>query len=263
MECVQGMKHSVRQTNLDDFSSTRHPHLSQQEVCKEIMRRLTEAGCEAMNCPNFTDDLQAHFNRLPNRYTLDVNTERAEDVLLHRRLLQLAEIPANRPVFHVRSAQVISPVMEGGEELSVPTASSQKQESHNDSLGSTHQKLKSPNIGDLAIDGQKPCIIDEGQNSDDEDSTLSPRDQQVFAHEVIFSTIDKTKLLSQLSSILADLGLNIREAHVYSTTDGYSLDVFVVEGWPREAQCRAQELLTSCHDVVRAQKICNTLWGVH
>ncbi|KAL7235689.1 hypothetical protein ACSBR1_019059 [Camellia fascicularis] len=29
-------------------------------------------------------------------------------------------------------------------------------------------------------------------------------------------------------------GLNIREAHVFSTTDGYSLDVFVVDGWPVE-----------------------------
>lgn len=38
----------------------------------------------------------------------------------------------------------------------------------------------------------------------------------------------------QLSSLLADVGLNIREAHVFSTVDGYSLDVFVVDGWPTE-----------------------------
>jgi hypothetical protein len=34
--------------------------------------------------------------------------------------------------------------------------------------------------------------------------------------------------------LLADVGLNIREAHVFSTVDGYSLDVFVVDGWPTE-----------------------------
>jgi UTP:GlnB (protein PII) uridylyltransferase len=28
-----------------------------------------------------------------------------------------------------------------------------------------------------------------------------------------------------------DLGLNIREAHVFNTTDGFALDVFVVDGW--------------------------------
>jgi UTP:GlnB (protein PII) uridylyltransferase len=34
--------------------------------------------------------------------------------------------------------------------------------------------------------------------------------------------------------LLSDIGLNIREAHVFSTVDGYSLDVFVVDGWPIE-----------------------------
>lgn len=38
----------------------------------------------------------------------------------------------------------------------------------------------------------------------------------------------------QLTALLAELGLNIQEAHVFSTTDGFSLDVFVVDGWPYE-----------------------------
>ena len=38
----------------------------------------------------------------------------------------------------------------------------------------------------------------------------------------------------QLTSLLAELGLNIQEAHAFSTIDGYSLDVFVVDGWPYE-----------------------------
>ncbi|GJV71675.1 hypothetical protein Tco_1491670 [Tanacetum coccineum] len=40
-------------------------------------------------------------------------------------------------------------------------------------------------------------------------------------HEITFSTDDKPKLLSQ-------------EAHAFSTVDHYSLDVFVVDGWPYE-----------------------------
>ena len=40
----------------------------------------------------------------------------------------------------------------------------------------------------------------------------------------------------QLSAVLADVGLNIREAHVFSTSDGFSLDVFVVDGWPSEVR---------------------------
>lgn len=40
------------------------------------------------------------------RYVSDVNVERAEDVLMHKRLLNLAEDPDNRPAFEVRLVQV-------------------------------------------------------------------------------------------------------------------------------------------------------------
>ncbi|KAK4710104.1 hypothetical protein R3W88_004617 [Solanum pinnatisectum] len=41
-------------------------------------------------------------------------------------------------------------------------------------------------------------------------------------------------LVFQLTSIVSEIGLNIEEAHVFSTADGFSLDVFVVDGWPYE-----------------------------
>ncbi|KAE8715576.1 ACT-like protein tyrosine kinase family protein isoform 2 [Hibiscus syriacus] len=53
-------------------------------------------------------------------------------------------------------------------------------------------------------------------------------------HEITISTNDKPKLLTQVTSLLSELGLNIQEAHAFSTTDGYSLDVFVVDGWALE-----------------------------
>lgn len=37
---------------------------------------------------------------------MDVNVERAQDVLMHKRLLQLAHDPATRPAFEVRPVQV-------------------------------------------------------------------------------------------------------------------------------------------------------------
>lgn len=40
------------------------------------------------------------------RYALDVHTDRAEDVLTHKRLLEEAKFPEKRPVFHVRAVQV-------------------------------------------------------------------------------------------------------------------------------------------------------------
>lgn len=45
---------------------------------------------------------------------------------------------------------------------------------------------------------------------------------------------NRINLFLQLSAFLSDIGLNIREAHVFSTMDGYSLDVFVVDGWATE-----------------------------
>lgn len=49
-----------------------------------------------------------------------------------------------------------------------------------------------------------------------------------------FLIIDKCIDVLQLTSLLADIGLNIQEAHAFSTNDGYSLDVFVVAGWSDE-----------------------------
>lgn len=37
-------------------------------------------------------------------------------------------------------------------------------------------------------------------------------------------------------ALQGDLGLNIREAHVFNTTDGFALDVFVVDGWNAEVR---------------------------
>ena len=39
---------------------------------------------------------------------------------------------------------------------------------------------------------------------------------------------------TQLTSLLSETGLDIQEAHAFSTLDGYSLDVFAVGGWPVE-----------------------------
>ncbi|KAF6149978.1 hypothetical protein GIB67_008699 [Kingdonia uniflora] len=41
-------------------------------------------------------------------------------------------------------------------------------------------------------------------------------------------------MVSQLSTSLSGIDRNIREAHVFSTTDGYSLDVLMVDEWPAE-----------------------------
>jgi hypothetical protein len=44
-----------------------------------------------------------------------------------------------------------------------------------------------------------------------------------------------------------DLGLNIREAHVFNTTDGFALDVFVVDGWNNDVSTPSDWVLTQGH----------------
>jgi len=56
----------------------------------------------------------------------------------------------------------------------------------------------------------------------------------MLIHEIIFSSLDRPKLLSRLTALLSEVGLNIQEAHVYSTKDNFCLDVFVVDGWETE-----------------------------
>ncbi|XP_064972043.1 serine/threonine-protein kinase STY17-like isoform X2 [Musa acuminata AAA Group] len=211
----------------------------------EIYERLLDSGNEeVISNPNLRDLLDAHLSRLPLRYGLDLNMERVEDVLLHQKILADAEDPDKRPIFHVRFMKVQKCIRTGACEGDV-----QQQSVRIDSNGKgysdiVHEGDMVPNLRDRGIEFE-PCSKLEDLNLDVKDIAQEIRDSKevhsmrhdikdVPIHEIIFSSIDKPKLLSQLSALLADIGLNIREAHVFSTTDGYSLDVFEVDGWPEE-----------------------------
>ncbi|KAL5788926.1 hypothetical protein ACOSP7_005875 [Xanthoceras sorbifolium] len=198
-------------------------------VYNEVLRRLKESDNEDANQPRFDDELWAHFNRLPTRYALDVNAERAEDVLMHKRLLHLAHDPNNRPAIEVRLVQV-QPISDRNSADSIPLDSPRKEATQGlrQSIHPPPAFGSSPNLEALAIEASKSQDLD-GDNSVHANAQLSRP-----MHEITFSTDDKPKLLSQLTSLLADIGLNIQEAHAFSTVDGYSLDVFVVDGWPYE-----------------------------
>ncbi|XP_062184245.1 serine/threonine-protein kinase STY8-like isoform X3 [Phragmites australis] len=203
------------------------------DVRKEIYDRLMESGNEeATSDPNFKDQLDRHFERLPASYSIDLNVDKAEDVLLHRRILNECADPDKRPVFHVRFLRCIQVSADSEDK---PQGSSPRENGNcGGSLTSTlrdgefrgsepYERM----MGDLSLERRKGL--------DDSEASSARRDVQILRlHEVIFSTIDKPKLLSQLSALLSELGLNIREAHVFSTTDGFCLDVFVVDGWDTE-----------------------------
>lgn len=194
--------------------------------CKEVYTRLVQIQDEAVKNPNFAEELQAHFDRLPARYASDVALDRVDEVLVHQKLLERALMPENRPVFHVRFSErmvVGSDVNEEQPGLVTDVASS--------SLNEDHPISPEPSLKfkDLVLETGEN-VLDLEDNRSVQNRSLESQMQKPI-HEITFSTIDKPKLLSQLSSLLADIGLNIREAHVFNTNDGYSLDVFLVDGW--------------------------------
>eukprot|EP00897_Mesotaenium_endlicherianum_P009163 jgi/Mesen1/8275/ME000448S07418 len=180
------------------------------EVCAEVLNRLKEAGSEAVLQPGFQEELQVHFNRLPTRYALDVNTERAEDVLTHKKLLGLALIPENRPVFHVRPVHVLpqSPEANDGSPAESPVGSPDSGGVLGGNRPNRHSYPppafgSSPNLEALALDmanSSKAVAVDDDKDSAQSSShvpSTSPRYPHLPMHEVTFSTIDKPKLLSQ------------------------------------------------------------------
>ncbi|XP_008221196.1 PREDICTED: serine/threonine-protein kinase STY46-like isoform X3 [Prunus mume] len=216
-----------------DFS----PTLTRKQKLKvniynEVLRRLMSSDVADAKVAGFEDELWAHFNRLPTRYALDVNVERAQDVLMHKRLLLMAHDPATRPAVEVRLVQVHSA---SGSNLSRKadaqcSAYASKQSHPPPAFG------LSPDL-ELALEAEQ-LHVHHGNNAVST-SQLYTRPM----HEITISTNDKPKLLSELTSLLSDIGLNIREAHAFSTTDGYSLDVFVVDGWACEKTERLRHAL--------------------
>ncbi|KAJ9704523.1 hypothetical protein PVL29_002874 [Vitis rotundifolia] len=209
------------------------------EVYNEVLRRLKDSDNEEAFEPGFDEELWAHFVRLPTRYALDVNVERAEDVLMHKRLLHLAHDPANRPAIEVRLVQVhpTSDGIHGNIADSIHSNSPTIGPAHGSPKYSTKQSIlpppafgSSPNLEALAIEANNSHV----QDGDGDDSVHASAQYSRPMHEITFSSDDKPKLLSQLTCLLSEIGLNIQEAHAFSTVDGYSLDVFVVDGWPYE-----------------------------
>ncbi|XP_065848247.1 serine/threonine-protein kinase STY8-like isoform X2 [Euphorbia lathyris] len=221
-------------------------NFSNYDVKNDVYNRFIDSGHqEAVSNPElFRELLDSHFTRLPASYGLDVNMDRLEDILLHQKLLALAKDPDKRPVYHIRFLENLCTRTEDGDEEQVMN-----------NISTERSGSDAENGGDLPLNKRikdsavhfEPCAKLEDLNLDVRKTSKSIEEtyhrnhvsrRQEFTcmpiHEVIFSTIDKPKLLSQLSALLSDINLNIREAHVFSTTDGYSLDVFVVDGWPVE-----------------------------
>ncbi|XP_062217978.1 serine/threonine-protein kinase STY46-like isoform X2 [Phragmites australis] len=197
------------------------------EVYHEVLGRLRGAAAAPVEIsPAFEDALWAHFHRLPARYALDVNAERAEDVVTHQRLLEEARDPERRPALSVRVVQV-SRIIDGdmGDSFNPDTETVASNHVANQLVHPPPAFGSSSNLEALGLE------TSEGDARSTNNADISVHLISRPMHEITFASIDKPKLLSQLTCLLGELGLDIQEAHAFSTIDGYSLDVFVVTGW--------------------------------
>uniref|UniRef100_A0A0D9VBF9 non-specific serine/threonine protein kinase n=1 Tax=Leersia perrieri TaxID=77586 RepID=A0A0D9VBF9_9ORYZ len=216
------------------------------EVYNEVVARLRGGGAGVEISPAYEDALWAHFHRLPARYALDVNAERAEDVVTHHRLLEEAR-DARRPALSVRVVQV-SRILDGDvDDSSEPGMDQQLVDSNNLASQMVHPPPafgSCSNLEALALEASENDVSNSNNDADNSVHLISRP-----MHEITFATTDKPKVLSQLTCLLSELGLDIQEAHAFSTSDGYSLDVFVVTGWHLGGTEQLKEkLLEKFHD---------------
>uniref|UniRef100_A0A0D9WQF0 Protein kinase domain-containing protein n=1 Tax=Leersia perrieri TaxID=77586 RepID=A0A0D9WQF0_9ORYZ len=196
---------------------------------EELKRRLYERVVESRRPEELPEEASVflrHLGRLPIRYLIDLGIDRADDVLLHWRILTLCAHPDNRPVFHARFQKCIT----------VPAAKFDDDDDPCQSL-----------MEDLSLERRNKGRAGVGADNTDSMSISSRDKKTLLLHEIIFSSLDKPKLLSRLTALLSEVGLNIREAHVYSTTDGFCLDVFVVDGWETE---ETEDLITTIKEAL-------------
>ncbi|KAJ9546048.1 hypothetical protein OSB04_025755 [Centaurea solstitialis] len=237
------------------------------EVYMEVLRRLRESDCEEACRPGFEDQLWSHFSRLPVRYALDVNVERAQEVLVHKKLLHMAHDPTTRPAFEVRLIQILneiymstimqlhSSIVENGVDS---TSSDTRMKDAQISIHPCRQRHDFVYTHPPPAFGLSPSLefaFEASKSSLQGGNRVMSANQHLFRplHEITISTNDKPKLLCKLTSLLSEIGLNIQEAHAFSTTDGYSLDVFVVNGWPYEETEKLRDVLAK--EIPRVEEI--------
>ncbi|GBF88923.1 hypothetical protein Rsub_01422 [Raphidocelis subcapitata] len=215
---------------------------SKSDVAQAFLQRLQERGDIDLAVPGFVEGVCQHFERLPTRYALDVNID-SLDVLSHKRLLEEARSDPATVSFAVRSVEVLH-ARHSNEPLPSPAFPAEPSPRRGQPVPPSSRSRplprpafgSSPNLQALAVD------LGERLDSTDGGDPGTPAPDSMF-YEITIATVDQPKLLSRLSDAMGDLGLNIREAHVFNTTDGFALDVFVVDGWSIEAGESLEEQL--------------------
>ncbi|PNX93463.1 ACT-like tyrosine kinase family protein, partial [Trifolium pratense] len=155
---------------------------------------------------------------------------------MHKRLLHLAHDPANRPQIEIR---LVQPMKHGvyhfkciSSNLGLPVIPL-----HSSSDENTAESFQPYAPGEDSVQSSSKILPPPAFGSSPNLEALALEENDSVDLE------EERSVHASLTALLAEVGLNIQEAHAFSTTDGYSLDVFVVEGWPYEETEKLKETL--------------------
>ncbi|CAL5090456.1 unnamed protein product [Urochloa decumbens] len=100
-----GRKPGVEEDVISENSSPPRnvaPEHAASDICSEVYQRFIQEGFEEAFVPEFREQLEAHFARLPVSYRLNSDIEKVEDILIHQKVLAEAKDSDRRPAFAVR-----------------------------------------------------------------------------------------------------------------------------------------------------------------
>lgn len=178
-----------------------------------MIERLKDTWPE-LDDVSFEAEVKAHLLRLPRRYALDIHN--LEDLRTHMSLLQAAQNSNGSVLCDSRGIRVSSNALGDVSNSSLHDMDTGPSSPH----GS--KRLRAPTFGS-SFNLQ---TLDEHANGGNGNAQ-----QPLPVYEISVSGLNRPRMLSRVSTALFDVGLNISEAHVFCTEDGYALDVFVVQGW--------------------------------
>ncbi|BDA41364.1 Serine/threonine-protein kinase STY17 [Coccomyxa sp. Obi] len=213
---------------------------TKQQVCEAFLQNLRDKKNFDLDAPGFVEGIKQHFQTLPTRYALDVNIN-SYDIINHQSLLNSARADPSAVSFQVRKVDVSFYGNTGmSHQLSFGSVGTLLAEAASAQAAarslSRHKSLPRPAFG------SSPNLFSLSSSALSEERERNTADTTFY--EITIASVDQPKLLCRLSESLGDLNLNICEAHAFNTTDRFSLDVFVVNGWSGEGVDDLEEVLS-------------------
>uniref|UniRef100_A0A7R9Y6T4 non-specific serine/threonine protein kinase n=1 Tax=Prasinoderma coloniale TaxID=156133 RepID=A0A7R9Y6T4_9VIRI len=197
-------------------------HAASKRRIDEVVRVLGELTGDSSK--EFATDVRHHMKSMPERYRSDMMADRAGDVLMHMNLLRsVRESDGKLPAFNVRRVVMGAGAAGGADEDGSGHSGGIAIESPEPG---TPQLAEPGSLGRPTF-GSYTDISSLVKSPSDDLSELMAEQERAQRFEITFADRDRPRRLHLMSRCLGEVGLDICEAHAFSTNDRYLLNVFI------------------------------------